>query len=349
MIFQFRLVLLLLCIASASLRADDYIDLEKSIQEFVLETKKIDIPGHPYAFNPSIIRWNGSLLLSFRIVPDIKATFLSDIGFIWLDDDFNPISEPQILSLRDSNSISPCRAEDARLVAVGKHLFMVYDDNIDSQISRGGFRVFIAELCINGFEIEAINVESLKRFEGESVDLREKSWVPFVYDDDLFLAYSISPHKIFLPLHGFGECLTIDTTFPLVKWKWGELRGGTPGLQIDSDRYLSFFHSSIRMQSVHSNGSNIMHYFMGAYTYSSEPPFALMEMSPEPIIGKNFYNGPEYRPYWKPIRAVFPCGYIFDERHIWIAYGKDDHEVCVVKLDKRGLLDSLIPVKSVAK
>lgn len=324
------------------------IDLEENVQSFVLETRKIEIPGHPYAFNPSIVRWQGSLLLSFRIIPDPKASFTTYIGCVWLDDDFNVISKPQLIDLRDVNSVSPCRAEDARLITVGERLFMVYDDNVDKVITKGGFRVYLAELINDGQKIKAVDVECLSRFEGESIHIREKAWVPFVYHSDLLLAYSIAPHKIFLPILGTGECLTIDTTYPKIPWKWGELRGGTSGMLIDSHRYLSFFHSSTRLASVHSDGQEIMHYFIGAYTFSSEPPFALNEVSPEPIVGENFYNGPVYKPYWKPIRAVFPCGYIFDEQNIWITYGKDDHELWLVKLDRQGLLDSLVPVKNLA-
>lgn len=330
----------------AYLCAIDPVDLEGNIQNFVLETKQIAIPGYPHAFNPSIIRWNDSLLLSFRIVPDPKATFTSYIGFAWLDEDFEVISPPQILDLRETNSISPSRAEDARLVAVGNRLFMVYDDNVDLMITKGGFRVYIAELVLNGSEITAVNIDGLLRFEGEDSNVREKAWVPFDYQNHLHLAYSISPHRIFLPIHGTGECLTLYKTRPLISWEWGELRGGTPAMRIDGGRYLSFFHSSIRMTSVHSFGKDIMHYFIGAYTFSSEPPFALMEVSSEPIVGRNFYNGPVYKPYWGPLRAVFPCGYIFDHEHIWIVYGRDDHEVWVVKLEKEGLLQSLVPVKT---
>jgi len=36
------------------------VDLELLSQEFILETKQIQIANHPYAFNPSIIRYNGA-------------------------------------------------------------------------------------------------------------------------------------------------------------------------------------------------------------------------------------------------------------------------------------------------
>src|SRR3990172_2038802 len=42
------------------------IDLDLIDQDFILGTKKIEIPDHPFAFNPSIIRWQGHLLMSFR-------------------------------------------------------------------------------------------------------------------------------------------------------------------------------------------------------------------------------------------------------------------------------------------
>ena len=121
-------------------------------------------------------------------------------------------------------------------------------------------------------------------------------------------------------------------------------RGGTPGLIIDGSQYLAFFHSSKVMPTVHSNGDNILHYFIGAYTFAQHPPFEITQISPEPIVGRKFYNGTIYTPYWKPVRAIFPCGYIFDGSYIWIAYGRQDHEIWLAKLDKEGLLNSLVPV-----
>ena len=49
--------------------ANDKLDLEKKPQDFVLETIKISVPDYPHAFNPSIIRWQGRLLMSFREIP----------------------------------------------------------------------------------------------------------------------------------------------------------------------------------------------------------------------------------------------------------------------------------------
>ncbi len=43
-----------------------YFDLETLAQEFVQDTRQIILLNHPYAFNPSIVRWRGALLMSFR-------------------------------------------------------------------------------------------------------------------------------------------------------------------------------------------------------------------------------------------------------------------------------------------
>ena len=319
-------------------------DLEKNQQDFVLETRKIEIPGYPHAFNPSIVRWNGSLLMSFRIIPDRKASFTSYIGLIWLDDEFMPISEPQILDARVELK-TPSRAEDGRLVAVGERLYMVYDDNLDVKITKGGFRVFVAEVACEKGSFSLKDVENLVTFDGASDQRREKSWTPFDYRGDLMLAYSLDPHLIFRPI-GQGQCETIASTKGGVDWNWGPLRGGTPALAIDG-QYLAFFHSCKEMESVQSKNEKSLHYFIGAYTFNIDPPFEIEKISPVPIIAKGFYHHTGFKPYWHPVRAVFPCGYIVDNDSIWVAYGREDHEVWVVRLDKKRLLNSLKDISRV--
>ena len=103
------------------------------------------------------------------------------------------------------------------------------------------------------------------------------------------------------------------------------------------------------METVQSNGQTMAHYFMGAYAFSLAPPFEITQISPEPIIGKGFYIGKVYNPYWKPVKVVFPCGFIFDDKYIWVAYGKQDHEIWIAKIDKNGLLKSLNPVQTTAE
>lgn len=325
------------------------LDLEEMSQDFVLETTQITIPGYPHAFNPSIVRWRDMLLLSFRNIPDPLRPFGSQIGIVQLNEDFTLASEPQILDTQAEDPyvtpLIPPRSEDGRLVTIGDQLFLVYSDNKDFTISKGGFRVYIAEVDFAKGVFSLHNFKCLSKFAGETQLKREKNWTPFDYQGKMFLAYSLTPHRIFQPPVSEEECISFALTNNDIAWEWGDLRGGSPGL-IVGNQYLSFFHSSISMETLHSNGKVSAHYFMGAYTFSLHPPFEITSISPHPIIGKNFYHGKMYKPYWGSVNVVFPCGFIFDDHYIWVSYGRQDHEIWISKLDKQGLLDSLIPVMS---
>jgi predicted GH43/DUF377 family glycosyl hydrolase len=339
-----RILMAAALLGTAFCFANSLINLESQTQDFVLETKQVEIPGYPTAFNPSIIRWRGQLLMSFRIIPDRKRKYDSEIGLVFLNSDFEPMNTPQLLCLRDESATAPCRAEDARLLTIGDRLFAIYDDNAEKLLSKGGFRLYVAELFFNGEHFIAGNVECLCRYEGETRELREKAWVPFEYQGSMLLAYSLHPHKIFYPrLDGSGICDTVALSEGSIDWNFGILRGGTPGL-IEEDQYLAFFHSSKEIATHHSAGSKILHYFVGAYTFSKTPPFAITKMSPSPIVGKGFYSGPDFLPYFKPVRCIFPCGYIVNGPFIHLAYGRDDHECWIAKVDKQKLLESLVKV-----
>lgn len=314
-------------------------NLEDRAQDFVLETKRLLIPGCPGAFNPSITRWQGSLLMCFR-VRDPQTAFTNKIGFVYLDDGFNLVSAPTLLEMRGNTLSMTAQAQDARLITVGDKLYIVYS-NMERNLSNAR-RMHIAEVHIDGDDFFIENSKCLSSFDNERQDRWEKNWVPFVYNENLFLARSLFPHQIFYPIPKSSVCETVASTWGAINWDWGVLRGGTPAL-LDGEEYLAFFHSSKEMTTIHSKGRRITHYFMGAYTFSKHPPFSITRMSPEPIIGKGFYGGPAYKT-WKPLRVVFPCGFVFDEHSVWIVYGKQDHEIWVVKLDKQGLLSSLAPV-----
>lgn len=316
------------------------IDLNLLSQPFVLEKKQIKIPEYPCAYNPSIVRWNGSILMSFRILTGGQNVWYSEIGLVWLDDNFKPISKPVLLNTR-KNFLYPSKAEDARLFTINNRLYILYNDD-DGFHDEGRRRMFHSELLYDGKNF-FVDPECINIYEGENPERWEKNWVPFDYHGSLLMAYSIVPHTIFLPLFDFGKCETVCSTKSLFPWLWGQKRifGGTPALKID-DEYLAFFHSSISMASLQSNHQATWHYFMAAYKFSGDPPFAITSVSPMPIIGQGLYDNPLiYK------RVVFPGSFIFDDRYIWVSYGREDTEAWVLKLDKKGLLNSLVPVKEI--
>ncbi len=320
---------------------EKYLNLEKTAQDFVLELKELIFPGFPGAFNPSVTRWKEKILVCFRIRTK-KTTH--EIGFVWVDENFNQISKPSVLSLPPHPSTSFNLQQDPRLITIGDRLYMVYSNIIPGAKIAQVRRVFVTEIHFDGNAFYADPPEYLAKFEGENEARWEKNWTPFVYNDRLLLGYSITPHRIF-QIDEPSRCSTIASSLGLISWDWGFLRGGTTALP-QGDQYLSFFHSSKTLQTVHSNGKPLPHYVMGAYMFANKPPFEITRISPSPIVGNNFYSPPPYKT-WKPLRVVFPGGFIMDENHIWVVYGRQDFESWVVKLDKKALLKSLIPVTTI--
>ena len=94
------------------------------------------------------------------------------------------------------------------------------------------------------------------------------------------------------------------------------------------------------MKSPASQGWKSWHYFTGAYTFSAEPPFEMTKISPQPIMGEDFYLSSSCEK-----RVVFPGGFAISGPYIYLAYGKDDSEIWVATLDKEALQASLVPIE----
>ena len=326
---------------SEPLQGASFPDFSNRVQNFVLEEKQIVIPEYPDAFNPSIVRWkDGNLLLCFRARdPLTQSPHL--MGFVWLNEDYEPVSNPSILKIEGGQALKVSRAQDPKLFTVGNQYYIAYnnllsDDDLETR------RMLVAPLheFLGMFFI--IEPQYLLNFTGDPKNWREKNWSPFDYHGKVMFSYSLNPHRVFLPTLTDNSCRTMALTNSNITWPWGELRGGTPSI-LDGNEYFGVFHSYHDLKSVHSKGEKISHYFMGAYRFKSHPPFNFTHISPEPIFGSLFYTPPEY-PTWKPLRVVFPGGLIMDESNVWVVYGRQDHECWVVKLDKQGLMDSLVPL-----
>ena len=169
----------------------------------------------------------------------------------------------------------------------------------------------------------------------------QKNWTPFEWEGALLLGYSLTPHEILYSNLISGECISFASTLlsnHKHSWKWGELRGGTPASLVDGE-YLAFFHSSIIGKSAVSNQTEMHHYFMGAYTFSGEPPFQIKKISPSPIIGPNFYTKSQTEK-----KVIFPGGYVVRDKYFYLAYGKDDCEIWIATIDREKLKKHLLPV-----
>lgn len=311
---------------------------KKAQHGLVISTKKIELDDFPEAFNPSLIKIESGFLLTFRHCLTPHFPWISYIGIVKLDDDLNVISTPQLLNTREEGSFNPSQSEDARIFTFNKKIYLIYNDNLEA--ANGERRdMFLAEL--EYIDDEFFLSPPLKLVHETKYDtvMWQKNWVPFEYRNQLLMSYSISSHEVLRTDLISGVSKTVCNKRSGMTWDKGVLRGGTPALLVDGS-YLAFFHSSIVTKSNSSNGHSMHHYFMGAYTFSAEPPFKIEKISPSPIIGDGFYTQSSYDK-----RVIFPGGFAIAKNQFYVAYGKDDSEIWIATINKKKLMSSLKSTK----
>lgn len=316
----------------------------KGKESVVISTRQIHIEGYPEAYNPSIIQTDRGILMLFRSLPTPNGkAFISDTGAVWLNDAFEPISKPQLLITRQKGDPTPQQSEDVRVFLWKDELYLVYNDNVEiTNASEWDRRdIFIAKLTYENGIFSVGPPLKLTHSEQYSKVLWQKNWQPFDWQGQLFLGYTINPHEVITPDLTTGICYPIYKTRGEIHWHWGSLRGGAPAQRVE-DHYLSFFHSPLRFVSETTDGRDLMHYFIGAYLYSGEPPFELTHISPYPIATDGFYT-----PSPLGIRCVYPGGFAIKGEYIYLAYGKEDNQVWIAVIDKKKLYESLVPIREV--
>lgn len=319
------------------------LNLKNNKDNMVTSTTKIFLPDYPDAHNPSLVDTDQGLLLTFRWLPNLETPWISYIGVVFLNELLQPISKPQLLNVRLGNKTIPSQSEDARIFYYQDNLYLIYNDN-HSLVNPSFMQrrdMYIAQISYvnNQFVVSApLKIHHQKKYISTKW---QKNWVPFVWDNALLLSYSIIPHEVLYSDGISGECIPFTTTpfaNPNWHWEWGHLRGGTPAILVD-DEYLAFFHSSIVIGSPATNGVPMHHYFMGAYTFSAEPPFEITAISLTPIIADGFYTQSSYSK-----RVIFPGGFVVRDRYLYLAYGKDDQEIWIATINRKKLNKSLVPV-----
>ena len=312
-------------------------------ERIVISSKQIFLPQYPTAFNPSLIKIHDEFLLIFRYCPqpnDYHDWWISYIGAVRLDENFDPISEPQLMTTRYPHSKTPSQSEDPRIFSYRGRLFLIFNDNMEIEAPTLWQRreMYLVELFYSQGKFSLSSPIKLIYDGKYNTQWWQKNWTPFEWQGNLELIYSINPHEILYPNLIDGKCYLDYATQCELDWKWGTPRGSTPALLVDGE-YLSFFHSAQWTSSESSFGQDLWHYFAGAYTFSAKPPFNIAKITPSPIIGEGFYT----RSFLIK-RVVFPGGFVVSEPYIYLAYGKDDHEMWIATLDKAALFRFLKPL-----
>ena len=295
-------------------------------------------------FNPSIVATDGGYLLSFRWdEPDRCLKNLTKsarwsaktvrICLVELNHQFIPKSLPQVLSLVDQNGDPIHDPADMRIIRVKDKIVGVFN----TANARSTDKAIIRLYSVN-FEKEEKSGNYLPSpchkliYEDARYDV-EKNWTPFVWKNELYLVYEITPHTIIKPDLATGFCQLIEKESFAEDWKFGPLRGGTPAI-VSNHLYISFFHSILpaaRMTRHHS-----YYYFMGCYAFAEVPPFQVKAITPAPILPAELYS---LRHNHRKI--LYPSGLTENDEDFIVACGENDEHIVLVTVDKKKLFREL--------
>lgn len=311
----------------------------------ILDVKTVPIRNVPAPYNASLIEdEDGKYLLFFRydILNDPHVNFnhspfTSHIGWVRLDENLEQTEEG--FQTIDTKS---CYSEDPRAIKMEGKLYLVYNDILPHTCYCRTLRV--AEVDLKKSATHSIAILD------PHIQAVEKNWAPFVYQKrgespELYFQYHFNPHKI-LRLLNFKTGELDHLSFPnnpclkKIPWQpsWGELRGGTPARLVDGE-YLAFFHTMFK------DSDGTAWYLMGAYTFSSKPPFELKSISRYPILFQGIYETLPIESAPVLAHVIFPAGFCPAKKGnrdvFYVSCGENDSAVKILTIDKKALFNSL--------
>ena len=177
-----------------------------------------------------------------------------------------------LLRNRINNSISNVEfvhGMDPRVFVNGSYIFLLLNRYFHATKKTEMVLGTISQDLDGFFSNEIILNSSLLSVHGQ------KNWSPFVYGDEIYFVYSISPHLIVryqspIPVFSKSAVTNMSTVQILHRttalnfaeyWepRYGTLRGGTPSVRLNRTHFISAFHSSTNMKI---NENCLRNYFM---------------------------------------------------------------------------------------
>lgn len=254
------------------------------------EMPKVELfkTAHDYAYNASLIRYDGKLFVTSRNHPDPKhwrtVVSIYDGQKSW------PIDIPKF----NDHSI-----EDMRLF---EHQGKLHGMFTIARSKAGIFRCVMAygELVFTG-QIWTVQNIHVPKYGKNDFSAMEKNWSPWSQDGKLYCTYQNSPDHIVLELD--GSKVVREWKTPAPKCEYGALRGGTVPIQYH-EQLLRFCHANQYNKKSDQNWT----YHIASVLMEPQPPFAITRISSHPIMTGNerYIHG---CPHWKP-RCLLPYGAI---------------------------------------
>lgn len=269
-------------------------------------------------FNSSIFEWRGEYIMAFR-----DGWAGSEIWIARLTKDFKPTGFYRKLNLWHGEA--QYGREDPRLFVFCNKLHIAYVgvQGVSGRVLKTN--MLYARLG-DDFGTEAIFAPKAP---GVPQQQWQKNWSYFEHDSILYASYSIAPHKV-LRLDG-ERCEWAYETPTRANWTWGEMRGGASPILV-GDRFWCFFHS----KTTHGG----FMYYTGLLTFAAEPPFRVLEITPQPILvcHKPTQPSDQYAP------VIFTCGAVKHGNEWVLSSGIHDRWMQLDKFNAAELQRSLLEI-----
>jgi hypothetical protein len=296
-------------------------------------------------------RWVNLPLLEYHTEAAInnETGQLEEVSFLGLNNHIQDINNIKIMG------------QDPRFIPISDDRFYVTFNNRYSSVP--GVRMGLAEMYINK-ELGKLDIRRVvTEIEYPHSTVNEKNWAPFTLSSpsatlppeispDIYFVQNINPLRVVkVNLSDVVDNSSLKQRVPhylvseaplaLHGYRFGTLRGGTNVVDL-GDRYIAFFHSVYRL-----SGSFLTTYWFGCYTFTKNPPYRLLGISPEPIMHETLYQGqwhPVYRNRYLDY-VVFPMGLKkLGSNSLLLVYGHQDLRGYSATFDTKRLLQSLDPV-----
>lgn len=316
-----------------------------SSNSMIKSMKLLKIPGlSKAAYNPSILAVSDGYILAFRIDNFIKFynlseryhNYTSDIAMVKLDANFNIVGKYTLVSNHINGCPNRCSAEDPRLIAVNDKIYMLYNrgEAIATKDIQSNRKMYLSEIKYDNNEFSIINtIPLISPFQSKAV---ERNWVPFVKKTELYLIYSTEPNLVVLkPNLETGISEVISDVYFDSKSNFGQIKGGTPLVEISSNKYLGFFHTNI------DNGKKRIYYIIPSIFDVSDNKYHFTSILSYPLF-LDLYSFPDEM----LVSLLFPSGLIMEGSDLILSLGKNDGEILLMRIDKNKILEELNDTKS---
>lgn len=166
---------------------------------------------------------------------------------------------------------------------------------------------------------------------------RQKNWMPFLFEGELYLVASVRPHIIYKWEGPDKPATQVHETSWLSPWFLQEFkRGNTNIIQMPDGNYLGTFHT---VQLNHQ-----MHYYdNGCYVFEGKPPFRVLRCSRRCYLPAEAAIEPHFRKEGR-ITVCFPVGMVAEDNKLLISYGDNDSSVKIAETTIERMLSTTLPV-----